>query len=81
MTDRSLGRVELKQERISTPLPLEVMRINTTNIRRLTVMNPYRLDVLYVDGQYIACGQTLCLSLLRDDETGKWKVFAFCNDL
>jgi hypothetical protein len=66
--------VELKQERITTPLPLEVMRINTTNVRRLTVMDPFRLDVLYVDGQYIPCGQTLCLSLFRDDETGKWKV-------
>jgi hypothetical protein len=75
LTNQSLGRVELRREYITSPLPLEVLRINTTNIRRLTVMNPFRLDVMHIDGQYVPCGQTLCLSLRKDDETGKWEVY------
>jgi hypothetical protein len=57
-----------------SPIPLEVMRINTSNIRRFTVMNPFTLDVMHVDGQYIPCAEKLCLSLLKDEITGRWIV-------
>jgi hypothetical protein len=70
----SLGRVKVRRESILSPLPIEVMYLNTTNIRRFTVMNPYQIDVMHIDGQYIPCGQHLCNSLLRDDITGKWRV-------
>jgi len=69
----SLGEVEVETEFMS-PIPLEVMRINTSNIRRFTVMNPFTLDVMHVDGQYIPCAERLCLSLRKDDETGRWLV-------
>lgn len=80
--DDSLGEIEVDREFLS-PLPLEVMRINTSNIRRFTVMNPFTLDVMHVDGQYLPCAERLCLSLLKDDETGRWIVhlnFGIAND-
>jgi len=78
----SLGEVEVVREFMS-PIPLEVVRINTSNIRRFTVMNPFTLDVMHVDGQYIPCAERLCLSLLKDDDTGRWIVcpdFGISND-
>lgn len=71
--NNSLGIVEVQREFMS-PIPLEVMHINTSNIRRFTVMDPFTLDVMHVDGQYIPCMETLCLSMIKDDETGQWNV-------
>ena len=73
MSNLSLGNVEVEREFMS-PIPLEVMRINTSNVRRFTVMEPFTLDVMHVDGQYIPCGERLCLSLIKDDKTGLWRV-------
>ena len=70
----SLGEVEVQREEFQSPIPFEVMRINTSNIRRFTVMNPFTLDVMHVDGQYIPCAERLCLSLRKDDKTGRWIV-------
>jgi len=66
--------VEVRRESILSPLPIEVMYLNTTNVRRFTVMNSYQVDVLYIDGQYFPCGQCLRISLLKDDITGLWRV-------
>jgi len=74
LSNDSLGEVEVQREEFTSPIPLEVMRINTSNIRRFTVMNPFTLDVMHVDGQYIPCSEKLCLSLLKDDITGQWIV-------
>jgi hypothetical protein len=59
---------------LQDPVQLEIMRVNTTNIRRFTMTNPFGVDVMYVDGQYIHCGATYCWSLIRDDQTRQWKV-------
>jgi len=34
--------------------------------------DPFGVDVMHVDGQYIHCGPTYCWSLVRDDITGLW---------
>jgi hypothetical protein len=73
MSNISLGEIEVERELMS-PIPLEVMRINTSNVRRFTVMEPFTLDVMHIDGQYIPCGERLCLSLIKDDKTGRWRV-------
>jgi hypothetical protein len=73
MSNHSLGEVEVEREFIN-PIPLDVMHINTSNVRRFTIMNPFTLDVLHIDGQYIPCGERLCLSFIKDDTTGQWKV-------
>lgn len=78
-SNHSLGEVEVKRE-FMNPIPLDVMHINTSNVRRFTVMTPFTLDVIHIDGQYIPCGERLCLSFVKDDTTGKWKVQIFLAD-
>lgn len=73
MSNHSVGKVEVERE-FTNPIPLDVMHINTSNIRRFTVTNPFTLDVIHIDGQYIPCGERLCLSFIKDDTTGRWKV-------
>lgn len=73
MSNIRLGEVEVKRELMS-PIPLDVLHINTSNIRRFTVMNPFTLDVMHIDGQYIPCSEKLCLSIIKDDNTGQWNV-------
>lgn len=53
---------------------LEILRVNTSNVRRLSVADPSKLDALYIDGQHISCNEGSCGSLFRDDKTGIWKV-------
>jgi len=49
------------------------MHLNTSNIRRFRVMDPFTLDVIHVDGQYMPCGERLCWSFVKD-EWGRWIV-------
>jgi hypothetical protein len=67
-----LGEIEVKRT-VTSPIPLEVLHINTSNIRRFRSMDPFTLDVIHVDGQYIPCGERLCRSFVKN-ERGQWIV-------
>jgi len=71
--DGRLGEIEVER-RVTSPIPLEVMHLNTSNIRRFRVMDPFTLDVIHVDGQYMPCGERLCWSFVKD-ERGRWIVY------
>jgi hypothetical protein len=74
VSDSSLGRIEVERISMDVPVQLEILRVNTTNIRRFTMTDPFGVDIMHVDGQYIHCGPTYCWSLVRDDHTGLWTV-------
>jgi hypothetical protein len=79
VTNGSLGGIEVERISMHVPVELEILRVNTTNIRRFTMTDPFGVDVMHVDGQYIHCGPTYCWSLVRDDNTGLWTVLPLKN--
>jgi hypothetical protein len=69
----SHGQIEVERDP-EYPMAPGVMHINTSNIRRFTVVDPFLVESVYVDGQEISCQEKLCWSFIKESETGQWKV-------